>query len=115
MQSVATLKRPVSAGRKLLTGLALALWAVTSLVAVSPQLHHWLHADAPGGHHDCVFTHVSKGELLVGAAGLVTLAVGFFFLRFVLHEEPRFVPATFYRWSPSRAPPPVFSSLPVVS
>jgi hypothetical protein len=93
----------------------LVLWMATSLVAVSPHLHHWLHADAQSTSHDCVFTHVSKGQLLGAAPGLVTVAASFFLFRSVLPDEPRFVPAALYRWSPSRAPPSVFSSIAVLS
>ena len=101
-------RRRVSAGRKILAGLALALWTMMSTVAVSPGLHQWLHADSQNGSHDCVFTQVSKGQIVGASAGLVIGVVGFFLVRVVLASEPRLVPAALYRWSPSRAPPRFF-------
>jgi hypothetical protein len=93
----------------------LLLWTATSLVALSPGLHHWLHADAQSANHDCVFTHVSKGQLLGAAPGHLIVVAEFFLVRSFLPDEPRFVPAAVYRWSPSRAPPSVSSTLAVVS
>ena len=115
VQARATCGPTVSTGRKLLVSVVFVLWLATSLVAVSPRLHHWLHTDAQSTSHDCVFTHVSKGQLLGVAPGLVTVAPSSFLVRLALSDESRFVPAALYRWSPSRAPPPVFSSLAVVS
>lgn len=83
------------------------LWLATSALAVSPELHHLLHADSNNLSHECVLTLLSKG-LFAGPASAdpqwwphaPTLRVP------PAPDEP--VRSRFdYRLSPSRAPPAV--------
>lgn len=48
--------------------LLLAIWCLSGALVSSPLLHHWLHPDASAPSHDCFFTQIGKGSMLVGTA-----------------------------------------------
>ena len=100
--------------RAVVAGLMLALWFVTSALAASPQLHHWLHQDAKAPNHQCFFTQLNKSSLLAGGGGVVVAATAPECLFLSRGPEFQFFPATDRRDSPSRAPPSVSSASLVV-
>jgi hypothetical protein len=40
---------------------------MTMAMAASPELHRYFHGDADGEDHECVVTHLNKGDLHDGA------------------------------------------------
>ena len=83
------------------TALVLAL----TVLAVSPQLHRWLHADADASDHECAITLFSHGL----AQAVAEIAVAVVSMRWVgllgtVPAAPDLV-APRFRLSPGRAPP----------
>lgn len=54
-------KRLGQAAKPVLAGGVALLLLLLQAVAVSPDLHHWLHDDAGGGSHDCAAALLQKG------------------------------------------------------
>jgi hypothetical protein len=101
-------------GRVSIVGLMLGLMLGLGVLALSPRLHHLLHKDSQSVTHQCLITQLGKGNLVFGftSAELVTPPpVGFSLLRCA---EFQFLPTADYRFSSSRDPPTVFSSITVV-
>jgi hypothetical protein len=98
-------KRRYGVGRLAALVLMLLLWLGTLAAAASPQLHRLLHQDAQSANHHCLITQIQEQPLLA-AFTIVTapLAISAFFGSVSL-PELRFVSASDYRLSPSRAPP----------
>jgi hypothetical protein len=76
-----------------------------AILAASPEAHHWLHADADHGDHECAITLYAQGvtSTVVG----VVLAVVAWRLLGSSRGAGRelFLPAPHYLHLPGRAPP----------
>ena len=101
-------------GGKLAVGLMFALWLATLAAAACPQLHRLLHHDAQSATHSCLVTQVQQHLLATGFAAIVAPAPPVAGLGPIRFAEFLFLPTCDYRLSPSRAPPSVSSSIPVV-
>lgn len=42
----------------------LGIWIGTWLLALVPELHHFIHHDSQGSHHECAVTLVQKGHFV---------------------------------------------------
>ena len=92
----------------------IVLWIGTILLAVFPELHHWLHADAQAPHHQCVVTLVQH-QFVLGPAEVLPTQPPIVQLPYESkHAETPALGSTDYRVSPSRAPPVLLSSPTVV-
>lgn len=60
--------RARTAGRIAVVALTFCLWLATVALAGSPQLHHWLHADAHNSQHDCLVTQLNQHSLVASFA-----------------------------------------------
>src|ERR1043166_2614561 len=100
--------------RAVAAGLMLALWFVTSAVAVSPPLHHWLHNGSNAPTHECLFTQLNKGSLLASVGCVAVTAPSPSCEHQPCWAESQHFPVSDPRVSPSRAPPAVSSSSTVV-
>jgi len=84
-------------------GIALVL--LLTVLAVSPELHAWLHGDAAGADHECAITLFQQG-VVAAATGIAVAAVVM-----VLLDRVATLPAKLhlalppYWLSPGRAPP----------
>ena len=94
-----------SAARLAIAGLMLALWLGMGFVAVSPQLHHWVHADAQSGTHQCLAVQLNKGPLLLGFASVTVSAPISIFVDVPSYEEFHYLPTANHRLCSSRGPP----------
>ena len=83
----------------------LVLWLGTFSLAVIPQLHRWLHADADSPAHACLITQIRHHSMLVTAAPMAAPAPVMAEFSAAPLSEVQFVPTGDYRLSPSRAPP----------
>jgi hypothetical protein len=86
-------------------GVMLALYLVSAVLSVSPQLHQLLHSGSDQPGHECLLTSLSKGQLLPAAAGESRPACPE-----PTFQLPRFapsvvLPAPVHPLSASRAPP----------
>lgn len=106
-------KRQGGLGR-MTAGLALLLWFVTQALAASPGLHRLLHGDFQGINHQCLVTQVQQHLLLGGGQAVLAPVAPPPVPGPRIVAEPSFCATRDYRVSPSRAPPSVFSSTPVV-
>ena len=97
-----------------IAGLMLAFWFGLNALAVSPQLHHWLHKDSTEPQHQCFIAQLNKGFLLqafengISAVPLDGTVAAFF------PEQVHFYPAVEDGICLSRAPPSSSSSIAVV-
>jgi len=98
----------------LVAGLMLLLWLSTFALAASPQLHHLFHRDAPSVSHQCLITQLQQHPLWVGFALPVAPAVAPAVVTLAGCAQIQAFSHSDIRLSPSRAPPPVCSSIPVV-
>ena len=94
--------------------LMLLLWLATFALAASPQLHRLLHADSKKPNHHCLVTQLQHHPLLVGLVPVVSPVVAPSGLAAICQPDFQFLPATDRRLAPSRGPPSVISSIPVV-
>src|SRR5258706_261762 len=94
--------------------LMLLLWLATFALASSPQLHRLLHADSTNPNHHCLVTQLQHHPLLVGLTPVVSPVVAPSGLAAICQPDFQFLPANDRRLSPSRGPPSVISSIPVV-
>lgn len=83
----------------------IGLWLVLSALAVSPKLHHVLHADSQNLSHECLVTLLGKNHLLLGGSAGIALCVVLFCFGLVLLAESVLFPRRDCRLAPSRAPP----------
>jgi hypothetical protein len=107
-------RHPRLGGRLAVAGMMLFLWLGTVALTASPELHHLLHQDAQGPHHNCLITQIQQHPLLSGFATIIALAPALVVAAAVCCPAIQFLPARDYRLSPSRAPPFLFSSPKVV-
>jgi len=107
-------KRQRGMGKILMAGLMLALWLGTIALAVSPELHQWLHKDSQSQTHECLVTLLSKGHLLAGCVGSFVLVLIPLLFGWLVIAETSWYSVIDYRLSPSRAPPSSLSSNTVV-
>lgn len=97
-----------------MAGLMLALWIAMEMLAVSPQLHHWVHNDSAAPNHQCCIAQLSKGSLVL-ALQQPTVVISEWVGLIQPCGEPAGICTAFdYRISPSRAPPLPSSSIAVV-
>ena len=84
-------------------GIALVL--ALTVLAVSPQLHAWLHGDAGMADHACAVTLFQQG-VVAATAGIILAATVLVFLArvAVMPAELHLAPLP-YRLHPGRAPP----------
>lgn len=101
-------------GGTLAAGLMLALWLITFTLAVCPQFHQLLHHDAQNATHSCLITQVQQHLLTTGFVAVVVPAPPEAIVGSICFGEFQYLPTRDYRLSPSRAPPSVSSSIPVV-
>jgi hypothetical protein len=92
----------------------LALWLMTFAMAACPRLHELLHHDAQSATHSCLVTHVQHQLLTAGFVAVVVPAPPATGPESISFAAVQFLPTRDYRLSPSRAPPSVSSSIPVV-
>jgi hypothetical protein len=92
----------------------LVLWVVTLALAASPGLHRLLHGDFQGINHQCLVTQVQQHLLLGGGQAVVAPVAPAPVTGPRIVAKHSFCATRDYRVSPSRAPPSVFSSTPVV-
>jgi hypothetical protein len=114
MKFWSTSRHPRWDGRVAVAGLMLLLWAGTFALTVSPELHHLLHPDAQGPHHNCLITQIQHQPLLAGFAVITAPVPTPVEVPAVRRAEAQFLPTCDYRLSPSRAPPFSYSSPTVV-
>ncbi len=88
-------------------GLMLALWLATLLAFISPAVHHLLHQDSQSQRHDCVVTHVSKGQVLSEIPATLFLEGGPVVAECCAPASVFFSSCHDYRLLPCRAPPAV--------
>ena len=101
-------------GGTLAAGLMLALWLVTFTLAVCPQFHKLLHHDAQSAAHSCLVTQIQQHLLTTGFMAVAVPAPPETSVGSICFAEFQYLPSCDYRLSPSRAPPSVSSSIPVV-
>ena len=92
-------------GRVIVAGLMLSLWLGLNLLALSPQLHHWLHKDSQSLTHHCVITQLDKGPMLAGLAEVPAIALPSFVFGLLCLPDAGGFSLTDYRLPPGRAPP----------
>lgn len=83
----------------------LALWIGIGLVAVSPQLHQWVHPDAGSGTHRCVAIQLNKGPLFVGLPVVSAPAPVSICAEVPSFEEFHYLPTADHWLCSSRGPP----------
>lgn len=83
----------------------LALWIGMGLVAISPQLHQWLHPDAESGTHQCVAVQLNKGPLMLGLPVVFAPAPVSISVELPSFEEFHYLPTADHRLCSSRGPP----------
>ena len=98
-------KLQFSAARIAIAGLMLALWLAMGFVAVSPQLHNWIHADAQSGTHQCLAVQLSKGPLLPDFAAIGVPAPVSLYIEVPAFEEFQYLATANHRLCSSRGPP----------
>ena len=101
----ATLARLTTTRRRVEAALLLSLWLGLAVVAASEQIHRWLHNEASSLQHQCVFTLLSKSQLLVSQAATWTTPLPPPGLTAAIIRDSAPGPSADYRFSPSRAPP----------
>ena len=94
--------------------LMLLLWLAAFALASSPQLHRLLHADSKNPNHHCLVTQLQHHPLLVGLVPVVSPVVAPSGLAAICQPDFQVLPANDRRLAPSRGPPSVISSIPVV-
>lgn len=98
-------KRPRPLTQRLTALFALALFVWLNLLAVSPQLHEFIHGhDAATTQHQCAATLLSKGHVTPADPVVVVAAPPLLFLSAVSTQAPVWVSPD-GRLAPSRAPP----------
>jgi hypothetical protein len=92
-------------------GLLLFLWLSTTAMAISPVLHHLIHANADGPDHQCAVTALHQGKVHSSTPAVVrpVPVVSGFVLP--LPEVSVSLPAVLNRLALGRAPPAVVFSL----
>jgi hypothetical protein len=95
-----------SAAAIFLSGLILFL----SVLAVSPQLHKLIHANADAASHNCAVTLFAKGQVAATVGALTLINLVLFSGDIALLSETVLLPQADYRFSSSRAPPVSASS-----
>ena len=114
VQPALTARAAMRLGRIPTVALMLSLWLGTLALAASPQLHRLLHKDAQSLNHQCLITHIKQHSLLAGSPTVLAPTPSAVDAGFARSADPQFFPTSHYRFSPSRAPPAVFSSKTVV-
>jgi hypothetical protein len=95
-------------------GLMLALWFALEILAVSPQLHQWLHKDSDTPNHQCFLVQLNKGSLLEASLSSPMQPPLWNGIQHCSLKQACFFPSFAYRVSPSRAPPFISSCTAVV-
>jgi len=98
------------AGKYAAAGLMFVLWTWTFLLASSSELHRLLHSDAQSQNHHCVVTQVKEHAILSGISIVEVPVFPMVVLAQVPRHEFQFLSSSYYRLSPSRAPPFISSS-----
>ena len=114
VQNCLTNNRSLGLVRGLAAGLMFVLWLGTAAVAASPDLHQWFHKDSHNASHECVVTLLSKSQLVAGASGCFVLALVPVLFGYLPITETAPLSAIDFRLAPSRAPPALILSSPVV-
>lgn len=114
MQIAFPLRRQRNVGRAFVVSLMIMLWLGTSILALSPSLHHWLHKDSQSVTHHCLITQLGKSPGLTGFSGIPPVAPPPVGLGCLCLDDALEIFAADYRLSPSRAPPAFPSSITVV-
>ena len=87
---------------------------ISSLLAVSPALHQWLHQDATQSSHQCAITLLEQQQILSSDPHPILIALDLGLIGFApLIKTPQTLSVD-YTSSPSRAPPSFFFSLAIV-
>ena len=96
--------------KSIFAGLLIVWIFVSSLLAVSPTLHQWLHDDAAQSSHQCAITLFQQQQILPSEPQVAAFVaeVGFVF-HLPLHSAPPLTSVDYF-CAPGRAPP-VLSSL----
>jgi len=114
VQTLLPARRKLRISRIATVGLMLSLWLGAVALAASPQLHRLIHKDAQNLSHQCLITQIKQHSLLAGFAAALTPAPPAVDAGSARSADPQSLPASDYRFSPSRAPPSVFPSSTVV-
>jgi len=101
-------------GGELAAGLLFSLWLLTFTLAAWPQFHQLLHHDARSATHSCLVTQIQHHLLATGFVAVAVPAPPETSVGPICFSEFFCLPTCDYRLSPSRAPPSVSSSIPVV-
>ncbi len=95
--------------KSVLAGLLVVLVLVSSLLAVSPELHHRLHADSTQSDHQCALTILEHQQVLASEPQTLVPDCSLGLISFLRISHSAALPSFDYASAPSRAPPAVLA------